>query len=80
MADDFSMRNNLSAEIGDNASVVQMHNVHGDVLLMAGRKRSTATTAFRLDSADMRAAALGLTAIAAVLLVSGLRRARATSV
>ncbi len=79
MADDFRVRNNLSGEVGDSASVVQVHNVHGDVLLMAGRKRSAATTTFKLNSSDMRTAALGLTTIAAVLLVSGLRRARATS-
>jgi hypothetical protein len=79
MIDKFRSRNDLSGEVGDNASVVQVHNVHGDVLLLTARRRSAAATTFRLNSTDMRTAALGLTAIAAVLLVRGLLRARTTS-
>jgi heme/copper-type cytochrome/quinol oxidase subunit 3 len=79
MTDERHLQNSASGEVNDNASVVQVHHVSGDVLLLTGAALSTAQAMLERSSAKTRKAVVALTAFAAILTLGGLVYERITT-
>lgn len=79
MTDEHHLRNSATGEVRDNAAVVQVHQVSGDVLLLTGAALSTAHAMLEPNSAKTRKTVAALTAFAAILTLAGLAYERITA-